>query len=304
MKIRTPTSPLRYPGGKQILARVTASFIEANGLDGCVYAEPYAGGAGAALSLLYSEHVSKVLLNDADPCVYAFWRSVLTRTDDLLRLVRDTPLTITEWRRQREIYRSRSTESQLRLGFAAFYLNRTNRSGIIKNGGVIGGLTQRGEWKLDARFNRSDLVRRLARVALYKARISVTKMDALRFMRTRVEPIASADPRGVLVYLDPPYYNKGSELYLNYYSPEDHRALASYLRGPRPFRWILTYDRSRPIISLYSWANQFCFKLPYSANRRRDGHEVLIAPKELRIHSTWRRGIRGSREGWPTQTRF
>lgn len=160
-----------------------------------------------------------------------------------------------------------------------------------KRRGAIGGLEQRGEWKLDARFNRPELMRRLTRVALYKARISVTKMDALRFMQTRVEPLGSPNPSRAFVYLDPPYYNKGSELYLNYYSPDDHRALASYLSEPRPFEWILTYDRSRPIITLYSWANQFCFKLPYSANRRRDGHEVLIVPKELRIHSRWRRYI-------------
>jgi DNA adenine methylase len=291
VKIRKPSSPLRYPGGKQILARVIASFIEGNGLDGCVYAEPYAGGAGAALSLLYSEHVSRILLNDADPCVFAFWRSVLTRTDDLLRLVRDTPLTITEWKRQREIYRSRSTESQLRLGFATFYLNRTNRSGIIKDGGAIGGIDQRGEWKLDARFNRLELNRRLARVAMYKTRISVTKLDALLFMQTKVEPIASTSPRGTFVYLDPPYYNKGSELYLNYYSPQDHQALASYLHGSRAFEWILTYDRSRPIIGLYSWAKQFCFKLPYSAHRRRDGHEVLVVAPGLRTPKRWRLNI-------------
>lgn len=288
MKIRTPTSPLRYPGGKQILDRVIASFIEANALDGCVYAEPYAGGAGAALSLLYSEHVSKVLLNDADPCVFAFWRSVLKSTDQFLRLVRDTPVTITEWKRQRDIYRARRNHSHLQLGFATFYLNRTNRSGIIKDGGAIGGLDQRGEWKIDARFNKQELIRRLSRVALYNSRISVTKMDALRFMQTRVEPIGSASPRGAFVYLDPPYYNKGSELYLNYYSPQDHRTLASYLHRRPQFEWVLTYDRSRPIISLYSWANRFRFKLPYSAHKRRDGHEVLIAAKTLRVPDRWR----------------
>jgi DNA adenine methylase len=289
--MHTPTSPLRYPGGKQVLAKVIASFIEANRLEGCVYAEPYAGGAGAALSLLYSEHVSRVLLNDADPCVYAFWRSLLKRTDDFLRLVRDTPLTVTEWKRQREIYRGRTTESQLRLGFATFYLNRTNRSGIIKDGGVIGGLEQSGKWKIDARFNRLELVRRMARVALYEPRISITKMDALQFMQTRLEPLGKPDSCGTFVYLDPPYYNKGSDLYLNYYSPNDHQALTSYLRGQRPFDWILTYDRSRPIIRLYSWANRFCFRLPYSAHRRRQGHEVLVAEKRLLIPPKWRSKI-------------
>lgn len=291
MKIRVPSSPLRYPGGKQVLTRVLASFIELNSLDGCVYAEPYAGGAGAALSLLYSEHVSRILLNDADPSVFAFWRSLLGDTDGFLRLVRDTPLTVDEWTRQRQIYRSRATESQLRLGFSTFYLNRTNRSGIIKDAGVIGGLSQSGNWKLDARFNRSELINRLKRVALYKSRIVITKMDALRFMQTRVQSAGSASPPGAFVYLDPPYYNKGSDLYLSYYTPKDHEALASYLRSPKSFQWILTYDRSRPIVKLYSWARQFCFRLPYSAHSRRSGHEMLIVAKGLKVPDGWRRNI-------------
>jgi len=291
MKIHVQSSPLRYPGGKQVLSNAIARIIEANGLEGCVYAEPYAGGAGAALTLLYSEHASKLWINDADPCIFSFWRSVLNRTEEFLRLVRDTPLTIAQWRRQRERYRAHNQESQLRVGFATFYLNRTNRSGIISDGGVIGGLEQKGRWKMDARFNRSELIRRLSRVALYRDRITVTNMDALDFMRDRLEPLAQEVPGRVFAYLDPPYWSKGSDLYLNYYTRADHEALASYLRNRKSFLWILTYDRSRSIVDLYRWARQFGFRLPYSAHRRRDGRELLVVARELNLPNSWRVNI-------------
>ena len=161
-------SPLRYPGGKQILARVLAHLIKVNGREGGVYVEPYAGGAGAALSLLYGEFVRQIIINDKDPSIHAFWDAVLNKTANLSKLVRETPLTVEEWQRQRQIYLASKKHSALRVGFAAFYLNRRNRSGIIGNAGVIGGQKQTGKWKIDARFNREDLVARIQRVAQYR----------------------------------------------------------------------------------------------------------------------------------------
>ena len=51
-------SPLRYPGGKSILSPLLGNFIEINNLLDGIYIEPYAGGAGAALKLLFSEYVT------------------------------------------------------------------------------------------------------------------------------------------------------------------------------------------------------------------------------------------------------
>ncbi|XXF75296.1 DNA adenine methylase [Myxococcaceae bacterium GXIMD 01537] len=282
-------SPLRYPGGKQILTRILRHLIQLNNRSGGVYVEPYAGGAGAALALLFGGHVNRIIINDADPHIFAFWDAVLNKTSRLVQMVRDTPLTIEEWHRQRSVYHSPSRHSQLRLGFASFYLNRCNRSGIIATGGVIGGLDQTGKWKQDARFNREDLVRRIERIAKYRDRISISNHDAIDLLRQ-----LSAEPSKTnrfFVYLDPPYYGKGSQLYLDYYGPEDHAALAEYLKSCSSLKWLLSYDNARKIRELYSDFRKVSFDLGYSASKRSVGSEVLIFNETLKFPSVWKRRI-------------
>lgn len=282
-------SPLRYPGGKQILGRVLAQLIQLNRRQGGVYYEPYCGGAGAALGLLFREYVDRLVLNDADPCVFAFWDSALNNTERLARLVRDTPVTVEEWQRQREIYRSPSEHDGLSVGYATFYLNRCNRSGIIARAGLIGGLQQNGQWKLDARFNRDELARRIERVALYRGRIRLLNLDAIVFLRDHVSGTHNFD-RG-FVYLDPPYYMKGSELYLNHYKPKDHASLARYLQTEAIFPWVMTYDNVRAVRDLYPRHRQVPFSLNYSAHERRMGREIMILGPRLRFPDDWRWGI-------------
>lgn len=281
-----PHSPLRYPGGKQILAGILGHLIRTNGREGGIYAEPYAGGAGAALTLLFGEHVRRLLLNDADPSIYAFWYSVLNCTDDFLKTLEGVPLTVDEWHRQREIYLRPSMHSRMELGFATFYLNRCNRSGIIGNAGIIGGQEQGGKWKLDARFNKAELARRVKRIALYRRRISLFNLDAVDFLQSHIaSPVVARD---VFVYLDPPYYSKGSQLYLNFYEPDDHRDLATYIAGQRSFLWVISYDDVRDIRSLYSDFRQIRFGLGYSASARRAGREILIISDKMKFPERWK----------------
>lgn len=277
-----PLSPLRYPGGKQVLSQVLAHLIAANDLDGGTYAEPYAGGAGAALALLFSEHVKKLLLNDADPCIFALWDSIIHQTEDFIRLVADTPITVKEWRKQKAIYTTSGGHSMLETGFATFFLNRTNRSGIIKNAGPIGGFDQTGAWKVDARFNRQELAKRIERIALYGTRISFHNLDAIDFIRD------IKDVPRLFVYFDPPYFVKGRELYLNHYAPEDHRKLAAFMKGCTEFKWVMSYDKAHDIERLYRTFRQVQFQLSYSATVRRAGEEVLILGKALKFPREWR----------------
>lgn len=285
----TPCSPLRYPGGKQILARVLGHLIKVNGREGGIYAEAYAGGAGAALSLLFAERVERLMLNDADPSIYAFWEAVLRKTDGFLKLLRDTPVSVTEWQRQRNIYRHPSGYSPLRLGFATFYLNRCNRSGIIGNAGLIGGLEQLGEWKIDARFNRDELARRVRRVALYGDRIDLFNLDATDFLRNHMSKPNTA-PKS-FVYLDPPYFAKGSQLYLNFYCPDDHHNLARYLKEEAKFLWVMSYDDVPEIRALYRDFQQVAFYLGYSARERRLGEELLIFKRTVVFPDRWKSRI-------------
>jgi DNA adenine methylase len=281
-------SPLRYPGGKQILARVLGHLIRLNGREGGVYVEPYAGGAGAALSLLYGEYVRSAVINDADTRVFAFWDAALNRTDELVKLIRDTPLSVEEWKRQRQIYLKPGRHSRLWVGFAAFYLNRCNRSGIIGNAGLIGGLNQTGKWKIDARFNRKDLAARIERAASYRERIELFNLDATEFLRTELPKPIRADR--AFVYLDPPYYLKGSQLYLNHYTPTDHTALAEYLSDAK-FTWVLSYDNVPAIRKLYRAYRQVSFNLGYSAREWRIGKELLVIPPHVRFPIAWPKRI-------------
>jgi DNA adenine methylase len=272
-------SPLRYPGGKAVLSDFLGDVLAINGIQDGTYVEPYAGGAGAALNLLFAEHVQRIVLNDADPCIFAFWNAILHRKGDFIRRLQETPVTIDEWKRQRSIYQEQSRHSRIKVAIASFFLNRCNRSGIIVNGGPIGGLVQSGKWKIDARYNRNELLRRINKIHLYRDRIDVYNMDAIEFLRNVVGRFDRLD--NSLIYLDPPYYVKGAQLYLNHYRHEDHFRLATFLRKQGNLRWILTYDNVPEINNLYQGCQCIPFNLSYSAHGRRMGSELLIHQDKL-----------------------
>lgn len=256
---------------------LVANTLRLNGLAHGHYAEPYAGGCGLALSLLYGGFVSDIHINDIDPAVWSFWHCVLTDTDALIDLVERTPITIDEWRRQRAINKSGDLSDPLALGFSAFFLNRTNRSGVIGSGGVIGGLSQTGNYLMDCRFNREDLARRIRRVSRYVDHIHLTRLDALEFL----DHCAAGLPAKSLLFVDPPYFKKGPELYTNFYKPADHASLAEkVLEVGLP--WVVTYDDVDDIRRLYRDRRQYAFGINYSLNEKRVGAELLIVSKGLK----------------------
>ena len=221
MSSRLYSSPLRYPGGKAQLANFVKLIYRQNNLLDGHYVEPYAGGASVALALLFHEDASEIHITDLSKSVYAFWHSVLNETESLCDLIRDTAVTVEEWNRQKEIQGQVETAPLLELGFSTFFLNRTNRSGII-NGGIIGGKDQDGEWKIDARFNKATLIARIKKIARYRRRINLYNKDASDFLRVILPTL----PVTTLVNLDPPYFVKGQGLYEDYYQPEDHADVA------------------------------------------------------------------------------
>lgn len=262
-------TPLRYPGGKGRLSQFMGELIEANGLTGGHYVEPYAGGAGIAITLLYLEYASRIHLNDINRSIHAFWHSVLNDTEALCKRISDVRPTMEEWYAQRAV-QSDPDASLLDLGFSTFFLNRTNRSGIVL-GGVIGGKEQTGRWKIDARFNQADLTRRIERIASYRSRISLHNLDAANLIRDILPTL----PRQSLVYLDPPYYVKGKGLYENHYTHSDHAKIAELVATIQQ-KWIVTYDNVGPIRTLYSAYHQEIFGLRYSAGSRYEGKEVMV----------------------------
>ena len=272
-------SPLRYPGGKAKLASFIAAVIRRNGHVRPDYVEPYAGGAGVALHLVFEEFADRVVINDADPRIHCFWVAVTQHTQQFIEMVTTVPVSVDEWHRQRHVYATCDLTSPFELGFATFFLNRTGRSGIIHRGGPIGGYDQSGTYKIDARFNRDDLIRRIVRLGAYADRIEAVGKDGLDLLKELAEDRARA--QNAVVYLDPPYYDKSHELYLNHFTHDQHKALATFLRNDAPFAWILTYDNAPPIRRLYEGSPQLMFGLRYSAYRRRQGLELLICSEDV-----------------------
>lgn len=264
------STPLRYPGGKGKFAHFVKTIFENNNLLDGHYAEPYAGGAGVALELLFHEYASNIHINDYDPAVYAFWISAVNHTDELCKLIADADVTMDNWHKYKAIMDHSGEVSTLDLAMATFFLNRTNRSGILK-AGVIGGKSQLGKWKLDVRFNKQDLIRRIDLVGRYKNRIKVYNLDATEFLATVVPQL----PQKSLTYLDPPYYVKGSGLYRNFYNHDNHVEIASTL-GHVNHPWIVSYDNAPEIKEIYSQYRQDEYFLSYTAQEKRKGSEVMI----------------------------
>ena len=289
-------TPLRYPGGKSQLVPFVIELLRENDLLYGEYAEPFAGGAGVAMSLLLNGYVDQIHINDIDPAIYSFWFCVLHHTDELCASIENTKVTMDEWYRQREIHAESDLTNITRLGFSTLFLNRTNRSGIL-NGGVIGGYAQESAYTIDCRFNKADLVRKIRRIASYRSQIHLSRLDAVDFV---CEVIPNTGQRA-LVNLDPPYYQKGCELYTNFYRRDDHQILAESVFTIRR-RWIVTYDNAPEISRLYARYPMYFYGLNYSAQLKRVGTGLMVIDPELRIPSAMQAFLREIEVGDVTET--
>ncbi|MDN3579634.1 DNA adenine methylase [Mucilaginibacter flavus] len=272
-------SPLRYPGGKGKLFHFVKDLILHNNLDGGSYCEPYAGGASIALGLLIEDYVSEIHINDYDKGIHSFWHAILRDTDEFLKRVWDTPITMTEWRKQRAIQSDKDNYDHIDLGFSTFFMNRTNRSGVIK-AGVIGGNDQTGNFKIDARYNKVDLVKRINKIANLADNIHIYREDALNLI---TKTLPDNDVKG-LVFLDPPYYIQGKRLYTNFYNHNDHQLIADAIKGSSLKHWIVTYDNVEEINNIYDLKNKVVYDLRYSVSPSSPkGSEILFYSDQIRM---------------------
>lgn len=265
-----PITPLRYPGGKGAFAPFVKAVMESNDLVGGHYLEPFAGGCGVALDLLLNDYCSDIHINDLDLAIYHFWKAITQQSEAFLSLLSSTPICIEEWYRQKHILNNPFDFTTLEHGFAAFFLNRTNRSGILK-AGVIGGKAQSGAYKLDARFNKDRLTKQIIRIAEHADRIHVYNQDAVDLLN-HVDKVL---PEHSLIYLDPPYYVKGQGLYRNFYNHDDHLRIRDTLNTIKR-KWIVSYDNCPEIKNMYQLYRQDEYILAYCAYNKLQGSEVMI----------------------------
>ncbi|MFD6493996.1 DNA adenine methylase [Streptomyces sp. NPDC060188] len=269
-------SPLRYPGGKASLYTRLREIVRANDLTSGTYVEPYAGGAGAALGLLVTGQVRRIVINDLDPAIFAFWKAIATEPLAMTQMLNEVDITVAEWSRQKDIYLNAARDDYLTLGFATFFLNRTNRSGVL-NGGPIGGMDQSGKYKIDARFNRETLTERIRLIALHASRISVLNTDGMAVIKR----YSKRDK--TLIYADPPYFEKAGSLYLNSFQDSHHSELASCLNKVSDSKWLLTYDNVPRVAELYAERRREVFSLNYSAHRVVKANEIMVFSDTLAV---------------------
>lgn len=270
----TVYSPLRYPGGKNCIFPFIASLVNENGMLGCTYIEPYAGGAGLALRLLYEEYAERVVINDLDPLVNAFWFTCVHDAPRFVDWIESTPVTVATWRRCRELIRNPRGASIFEKATSFFFLNRTNVSGVL-SGGVIGGLEQAGTYKINARYNKDELIDKIEKIAKFSERITVSNDDGISLVKKYDRKASTKN----FIYLDPPYYEKGARLYLNSYNEADHARLSKHV-AKLTTPWLLSYDNHPFIINLYPSFSKRAYKLQHSTSNK-IGDEVLIFPDSI-----------------------
>ncbi|GAA0548315.1 DNA adenine methylase [Chitinophaga japonensis] len=266
-------SPLRYPGGKNCIFSFVSKLFYENNFIGCSYAEPYAGGAGLALRLLFEGYVNHVYINDLDRSIYSFWLTILNRPEEFCEWISEVEITMKNWHKYKEFQKTAYELDEFELAKSTFFLNRTNVSGVIK-GGVIGGQNQTGKYKIDARFNKQDLIERIKRIAELRDRITLTCMDGLTFIN-KMNRINEE----VFIYLDPPYYQKGADLYMNFYSNSDHQKLSRQVLKMKK-KWMVSYDNHDFILNLYAQERKILYKLSQAASNR-VGDEIIVFSKEI-----------------------
>jgi DNA adenine methylase len=236
------------------------------------YVEPYAGGSSVALFLLIEGYVNRITINDKDRSIFAFWHSVINHSDELCNLIDDTEVTIENWHLQKEIQKEKETCDLLKLGFSTLFLNRTNRSGIIK-GGVIGGLKQEGNYKIDCRFNKLEIKNRIKLIAKFSSSIEIFNDDAIDLI-DKIQQ--QAETLGTIFYFDPPYYLKADQLYMNHYMDEHHKIVSNKIKSITNIHWIVSYDDNINIEKLYLDLSTKKYSFNHSAGKSKSGKEIMF----------------------------
>lgn len=271
-------SPLRYPGGKSCIYPFFSRLLEENDLIGISYAEPFAGGCGLGLRLLFDEYVKQIFLNDLDPAIYHFWNGVLAFPDEFCSWISAVEISVETWRKSKHIYLNQPQFPPFEIAKATFFLNRTNVSGVIATGGIIGGYSQNGTYKIDARFKRPDLISKIEKIALFRDRIVLSNLDGAKFVK-QIENRKS----DTLLYLDPPYVAKGADLYMNFFVSQDHRRLARLVKNLRS-KWVVSYDSNDFIYGLFKDFRMVNYQLSQNASNR-VGDELLVFESSLEFGS-------------------
>lgn len=268
-------SPLRYPGGKNCIFPFMSQLFYENNLLGTSYAEPYAGGAGLALHLLLEGYVRKIYINDLDPNIFLFWKAVLNRTNELCDWIASVPIDLDTWRYYKDIYKKGIEMDEFEIAKSTLYLNRTNISGVL-DAGPIGGYPQTAKYKIGARFNKGDIIKKIRLIESRKQDILLSNYDGIEFIKS-----LNRKRSDFFIYLDPPYVEKGHFLYMNCFEKKDHIQLSKFVSKINK-HWMVSYDMNELVINSYSNWNMIQYRLLQCTSNCMK-NEILVFSDGLRF---------------------
>ena len=205
-------APFAYYGGKKKIAKWLAELCPPH----CIYAEPFAGGAG----LFWAKGRPKVsnadsyreVLNDTNGAIVSVYRALRDHPDEVRRLVALTPYSEREYRTAAEVYRGghpgmpdANRAAYLLLFWASSFAGKAG-------GGLKRGRTSENPamtWSNKARF-----------VDGWASRLQGVYIEDLDYAAC----MARWDTPGTLHYCDPPYVGANQGHYSGW-TDDDRRAL-------------------------------------------------------------------------------
>jgi DNA adenine methylase len=277
-KSNLSNSPFRYPGGKFYARKLILASLPLH----TNYCEPFAGGA----SIFFAKPPTrKTILNDKDEALVNTYIVIRDQVEQLIELLKGIPAAKDTHRYYKLEYKP---SNDLERAMRWYYLNRTSYSGIMKLENCYWGYGDKYSMRPE------NWPRHLRTVSERLQNVSILNQD--------FETLIDNLPDDYFVFVDPPYFNADQDkFYTCSFSREDHYRLRDVLqRNARRLNFLLTYDNSPEICSMYDWCtsledrewNYTISRTDDQKNRRKlaDGHEgtrykgneVFIANYSLR----------------------
>ena len=246
-------SPLRYPGSKRRLVRYIENVLELNSLSPKLYIEPFVGGASVAINLLLENKVDQAILMDIDPYIANFWEIIFFDTEWLIDQIESIDVSLEKWHK----FKKQNPQTKREYALACLFLNRTSFSGIIRNEiGPLGGRDQKSEYKIDCRFPRKTLIKRIRKISEKRESIfgiwdCSWEIGINRIMK--LQKSGELPTEDLFLYFDPPFFERANKLYRHYFHADDHIKLRDVLIEMQD-PWVLSYDAANQVESLYGKA--------------------------------------------------
>jgi len=259
---------LRYPGGKSrgpwselIVETVKAQY------DGGTFGELFFGGGAITFKLLKLGVLESILINEIDPSLARLWNAVIKTPCRLRSGVRAVKPSVDLFLRAKDrVLRGVGS------GLEAMIVNRMSYGGRGVKANPQGGLKQDSEYKIDCRWKPEALCRNISTCSRLLNSVDIVGGKC----HSEDYSIWLNSPH--LMYLDPPYWEKGEGLYLHSFDEEEHERLRREL-GHR-INWILSYNNVPETQLMYNGYHRQTGTTNGNGGFK-EGSEMLITPWEM-----------------------